>query len=242
MALRFTLELSRVLSGLSPPLHISHSVVPKPHLSAAKDRFWALSMHSGGTHGIRSKRTTEYDTILWTGSQTSLWIVLVCGDVALTFSGQNSDADARVTEFDEGQTARPFVLLSDQQNIFGTDVAVYEILLLLCANMTKYHRDMSLFFFSRQCTACVRQVRVLPGRAWPRPVVWPLPASTWCWCSFCSSSDKCPENQICQSPAPSCLTNRTDVTVQQRRIQQRSLFYFTTLVLNNQTVMKNNSS
>lgn len=73
--------------------------------------------------------------------------MLVCGDVALTFSGQNSDADARVTEFDEGQTARPFVLLSDQQNIFGTDVAVYEILLLLCANMTKYHRDMSLFVF-----------------------------------------------------------------------------------------------
>lgn len=52
-----TLEQSRVLSGLSPPLQISHSVVPKPHLSVAKLRFWGFSMHSGGTQGIRSTRT-----------------------------------------------------------------------------------------------------------------------------------------------------------------------------------------
>ncbi|TNN65067.1 hypothetical protein EYF80_024676 [Liparis tanakae] len=50
---------SRVLSGLSPPLQISHSVVPKPHLSLAKLMFWGFSMHSGGTHGIRSTRTDE---------------------------------------------------------------------------------------------------------------------------------------------------------------------------------------
>lgn len=52
-----TLEQSRVLSGLSPPLQISQRVVPKPHLSVAKLRFWGFSMHSGGTHGIRSTRT-----------------------------------------------------------------------------------------------------------------------------------------------------------------------------------------
>lgn len=54
-----TLEQSRVLSGLSPPLQISHRVVPKPHLSVAKLRFWGFSMHSGGTQGIRSTNTDE---------------------------------------------------------------------------------------------------------------------------------------------------------------------------------------
>lgn len=54
-----TLEQSRVLSGLSPPLQISQRVVPKPHLSVAKLRFWGFSMHSGGTQGIRSTNTDE---------------------------------------------------------------------------------------------------------------------------------------------------------------------------------------
>lgn len=52
-----TLELSSVLSGLSPLLQISHRVVPKPHLSVARLRFWGFSMISGGTQGIRSTRT-----------------------------------------------------------------------------------------------------------------------------------------------------------------------------------------
>lgn len=52
-----TLELSSVLSGFSPLLQISHRVVPKPHLSVARLRFWGFSMHSGGTQGIRSTRT-----------------------------------------------------------------------------------------------------------------------------------------------------------------------------------------
>lgn len=46
-----------MLSGLSPLLQISHSVVPKLHLSAAKLRFWGFSMHSGGTQGMWSTRT-----------------------------------------------------------------------------------------------------------------------------------------------------------------------------------------
>lgn len=35
----WTFELSSVLRGLSPPLQISQSVVPKLHLSVAKLRF-----------------------------------------------------------------------------------------------------------------------------------------------------------------------------------------------------------
>ncbi|KAG7223916.1 hypothetical protein INR49_015172 [Caranx melampygus] len=38
---------------------ISQRVVPKPHLSVAKLRFWGFSMHSGGTHGIRSTNTDQ---------------------------------------------------------------------------------------------------------------------------------------------------------------------------------------
>lgn len=54
-----TLEQSSVPSGLSPPLQISHSVVPKPQRSAAKLSLWGFWMHSGGTHGIRSTRTRK---------------------------------------------------------------------------------------------------------------------------------------------------------------------------------------
>lgn len=52
-----TLELSRVAKGFSPPLQISHSVVPKLHLSAARLRLAGSSIHSGGTQGILSIRT-----------------------------------------------------------------------------------------------------------------------------------------------------------------------------------------
>lgn len=51
------LELSSVPKGFSPPLQISHSVVPKLHLSAAKLRLAESPMHSGGTQGILSMRT-----------------------------------------------------------------------------------------------------------------------------------------------------------------------------------------
>lgn len=52
-----TLELSSVAKGFSPPLQISHSVVPKLHLSAARLRLAESSIHSGGTQGILSIRT-----------------------------------------------------------------------------------------------------------------------------------------------------------------------------------------
>ncbi len=55
----FTLELSMLASGFSPPLQISHNVVPKLHLSEARLRFLGSRMHSGGTQGIRSTRTTK---------------------------------------------------------------------------------------------------------------------------------------------------------------------------------------
>lgn len=49
----------------------------------------------------------------------------------LTFFGQDSDADARVTQFDEGGVPSPPVILSDQQNVFSADVPVDEMLFFL---------------------------------------------------------------------------------------------------------------
>lgn len=49
----------------------------------------------------------------------------------LTLSGEDGDADARVTQFDEGGVASPPVILSDQKDVFGADVAVNEMLFLL---------------------------------------------------------------------------------------------------------------
>lgn len=57
--------------------------------------------------------------------------------VSLTFSGQHGDADARVTEFDEGQAARHPILLSDQKDILGTNISMNEVLILLRADTTK---------------------------------------------------------------------------------------------------------
>lgn len=148
-----TLEQSRVLSGLSPPLQISQSVVPKPHLSVAKLRFWGFSMHSGGTHGIRSTRTdgrTRGDTEAhrenflvnviptwhYAGVRSKSSHIRTEHVVYLTFSGQHSDADTRVTQFDEGHAARRPILLSDQKNILGTNISMNEVLILLCADMT----------------------------------------------------------------------------------------------------------
>lgn len=54
----------------------------------------------------------------------------------LTFFGQHSDADTRVTEFDKGQAARHPILLSDQKNILGTNISMNEALILLRADMT----------------------------------------------------------------------------------------------------------
>lgn len=143
-----TFEQSRVLSGLSPPLQISHRVVPKPHLSVAKLRFWGFSMHSGGTHGIRSTRTDEWrrhrnterretnshDLSLDTGVGVTASLIRTAHESkSLTFSGQHGDADARVTEFDEGQAARHPILLSDQKDVLGTNISMNEVLILLRA-------------------------------------------------------------------------------------------------------------
>lgn len=49
----------------------------------------------------------------------------------LTLSGEDGDADARVTQLDEGGVASPPVILSDQKDVFGADVAVNEMLFLL---------------------------------------------------------------------------------------------------------------
>jgi len=54
-----TLEESSALRGLSPPLQISHKVVPKLHLSVARLNCLGFSIHSGGTHGILSRSTVQ---------------------------------------------------------------------------------------------------------------------------------------------------------------------------------------
>lgn len=54
-----TLVLSNNAKGFSPPLQISHSVVPKLHLSAVRLRLAGSVTHSGGTQGILSTRTVN---------------------------------------------------------------------------------------------------------------------------------------------------------------------------------------
>lgn len=49
----------------------------------------------------------------------------------LTLFGEDSDADARVTQFDEGGVPGPPVVLSDQKDVFGTDVPVNKMLFFL---------------------------------------------------------------------------------------------------------------
>lgn len=50
---------------------------------------------------------------------------------ALTLFGEDGDADPRVTQLDEGGVPGPPVILSDQKDVFGTDVAVNKMLFLL---------------------------------------------------------------------------------------------------------------
>lgn len=115
-----------MLSGFSPPLQISHRVVPKPHLSVAKLRFWGFSMHSGATQGTRSTRTREGETLTHARHHAEHWFA-----PSLTFPGQHAHADARVAELDEGGASRRAVLLSHQQHVLGADVPVDEVLVLL---------------------------------------------------------------------------------------------------------------
>lgn len=52
-------------------------------------------------------------------------------ELALTLFGQDSNADARVAQFDEGRVPGLPVILSDQENVFSTHVAMDKMLLLL---------------------------------------------------------------------------------------------------------------
>lgn len=141
-----TLELSNVLSGFSPPLQISHRVVPKPHLSVAKLKFWGFSMHSGGTQGTRSTRTEREKR-----SHMHVPTVITYSHASLTFSGQHTDTDARVTELDEGGASCHQILLSDQQDVLGTDVSVNEVLVLLWADEDIFINGACLLLLSFLC-------------------------------------------------------------------------------------------
>lgn len=62
-----TFGLSSVAKGLSPPLQISQSVVPKLHLSADRLRLAGSLRHSGETQGILSIRTdTDTESNIFT--------------------------------------------------------------------------------------------------------------------------------------------------------------------------------
>lgn len=52
-------------------------------------------------------------------------------ELALTLFGQDSNADAGVAQFDEGRVPSLPVVLSDQENVFSTHVAMDKMLLLL---------------------------------------------------------------------------------------------------------------
>lgn len=49
----------------------------------------------------------------------------------LTFFGQDSDADTRVTQFDKGGVSSPSVILSDQKNVFSAHIAMDKMLFFL---------------------------------------------------------------------------------------------------------------
>lgn len=49
----------------------------------------------------------------------------------LTFFGQDSDADARVAQFDEGGVPSPPVVLSDQKNVFSADISMDKMFFFL---------------------------------------------------------------------------------------------------------------
>lgn len=122
--------LSNDAKGFSPPLQISQSVVPKLHLSAARFRLAGSVKHSGGTQGILSTRTVntkKYSTVGLIGKQR----IALRLKLALTLFGQDSNADARVTQFDEGRVSSLPVILSDQENVFSTHIAMDKMLLLL---------------------------------------------------------------------------------------------------------------
>lgn len=125
-----TLVLSNDAKGFSPLLQISQSVVPKLHLSAARLRLAGSVTHSGDTQGILSTRTvnTKQNT---TVALMERWRNAVRVTLALTLFGQDSNADARVAQFDEGRVSSPPVILSDQENIFSTHIAMDKILLFL---------------------------------------------------------------------------------------------------------------
>lgn len=168
-----TLELSSVLSGFSPPLQISHRVVPKPHLSVAKLRFWGFSMHSGGTQGMRSTRTErERERRSQTHARPRAEHLLA---PPLTFPGQHAHADAWVAELDEGGAPRRPVLLSDQQHVLGADVSVDEVLVLLRGREGRVYSSGTSS--SSSSSSLPPQAAALPGSAWPRTAAWPPPAS-----------------------------------------------------------------
>lgn len=79
----------------------------------------------------------------------------------LTFSGQHGDADARVAEFDEGHAARGPVLLSDKENVLGTNISVNQVLILLWADSSNNITSRSE---KTPKTTCLKEAACWPTR------------------------------------------------------------------------------
>lgn len=118
------------LTGMLPPLKISHRVAPKPHLSAGSARPLGSLRHSGATQGMRSTSTGEREQPQLSTHRGGVpWHLGAAR--ALTVLGQDGDADTGVVELDEGGAAAGHVPLPGQQHLLGGDVAVGDPFVLL---------------------------------------------------------------------------------------------------------------
>lgn len=220
-----TLEQSRLLRGLSPPLQISQRVVPKAHLSVAKLRLWGFSMHSGGTHGMRSTKT-EGQQIKWkricnqnnnTRSKKSLMTSSPMTSQRVTF-----DISAFSPSF--GNTV---MLIPGSQSLMKGRLPVFRSSSRIKSMFLAQTFPWMRFLFSctqswqRKWSHTVDAAKVynelpnysptcffLPDSAWPTPAAWPPPASRWYSHHFYSFLSRCPTSQTFHTPAPSCLTRK----------------------------------
>ena len=89
--------------------------------------------------------TEKWKSVFTDESKCSRLLVKECNDnntvggsgQGPTLFGQDGDADARVAELDEGRVSSPPVLLPDEENIFGTDIPVGQVFLLLHSTKEK---------------------------------------------------------------------------------------------------------
>lgn len=135
--------------GLFPLLKSSHSVAPKLHLSHFRVRLSGDASNSGATQGILSTITKNKATSVClsfafsAGHEPSR----SAGQVSLTVFSQHHHADSRVAQLDEGWNTLGWVTFSGQQQVFGADVSMNDVILLLRGGGTKkYPSTLYLYY------------------------------------------------------------------------------------------------